>query len=212
MKIDPARLDKRETAIRQWLTENNAAHLLEAADTLLKQLPAADIAKEFQDDLEAGLAYCAGHEDIKALDFSWYYGGDHVGEAFAYALDDCETKGRLSKTDLGPDELPGIEIDLDHGDLIDEDFASLAVFHAINTWVEHLKPRVDQAIEQGLVPGDTDTLMVELFQIWNYRKGCEAGRALQASAAAKALEPRAPFWVTLTRHERWSVPIMLINP
>lgn len=80
----------------------------------------------------------------------------------------------MSKTDLGPKKIPGIESDLKHGDLLEEDFSELPVDRAINLWVENLNPHVQKAKDKKELPFDADDILVDLFQIWNYRIGLEA--------------------------------------
>ncbi|AUP81710.1 hypothetical protein C1H87_20590 [Flavivirga eckloniae] len=129
----------------------------------------------------------------------------------AYGLDGCKTKGKLSKTDLGPKELPGIELDLEHGDLIDEYFAEIPVNYAINAMVEKISPVFEQEEWFGDLLGDVESVITDYFQIWNYKVGYEACEQLRESSVVVKLKSRGPFWVTMTRHERWSVAIMLIN-
>ncbi len=134
------RLIKREEGIRDWLNKNNLGPLLKKADQILDSLPRKEIKKEFQDEIKRALKYCAKKGEINALDYEWYYGGSEIGGAHAYGFDSCVTKGSLSKTDLGPDELPGIELKLEHGNLIDEYFSEIPIHHAINSMVNKMVP------------------------------------------------------------------------
>ncbi len=206
------RLLKREEAICDWLKKKSLDSLLIKADQILNSLPREEIKEEYQNSIKKALEHCVENDEIKALDFQWYYGGHEVGGALAYGLDSCVCNGRLSKTDLGPDELPGIELELEHGDLIDEDFSEIPVYHAINTLVTEMNPIIEQSEKElGNLLGDTEQLITEYFQIWNYKVAHEACEQLKESDVVEKLSSRAPFWVTMTRHERWSVAIMLIN-
>ncbi len=92
----------------------------------------------------------------------------------AYAFDSCKGQGKLSKTDLGPKEIPGIESDLKHGSLLEDGFSELPVDRAINLWVENLDPHVQKAKDKKELSFDADDILVDLFQIWNYQIGLEA--------------------------------------
>ena len=206
------RLLKREQDIVAWLKENKLDFLLKQADQILNDLPREEIKKEFYKGIESAMQYCVENDEIKALDFEWYYAGNQIMEAFAYGLDSCTTEGALAKSDLGPDQLSGIELELEHGDLVDEQFSGIPVYTAINEMVEKINPVIKKLYEeQEDLVMDIDTLITDYFQIWNYKIGYEACEQLKGSKVALALQDRAPFWVTMTRHGRWSVAIMLID-
>lgn len=206
------RLIKREEGIRDWLEKNKLDSLLIKADQILNSLPREEIKKEYQESIEEALQHCVENEEIKALDFQWYYGGDQVDGALAYGSDNCVCDGSLSKTDLGPDELPGIELEFEQGDIIDDEFMEIPVYHAINAMVKEMNPVLQQSEKElGQLLGDTQDVITDYFQIWNYKVGYEACEQLQESDVVKKLKSRAPFWVTMTRHGRWPVAIMLID-
>ncbi|MDI7189323.1 hypothetical protein [Leptospira santarosai] len=56
---------------------------------------------------------------------------------------------------------------------------------------------------------DAEDILIDLFQIWNYRIGLEACDYISAESK-NILKKRKPFWITMSRHERWAVPIGLI--
>ena len=205
------RLIKRENAIKDWLTKNNLDFVLNKADQILNNLPKETIKASFKSEIERALQHCIENNKIKALDFQWYYGGREIGGALAYGIDSCKTKGSLSKTDLGPEELPGIEINLKHGNLVDHSFAEIPVSIAINKMVKEIKPLLKESEEIGGLFKNTSYVITDYFQIWNYKIGHEVCDELRESDTEKALKNRAPFWITMTRQERWSVPIMLID-
>ncbi|EMJ94190.1 LIC13197/LIC10919/LIC10469 family protein [Leptospira alstonii] len=208
LQWDPENLVKRENAIHNWLKNHNAETFLQKAQTLLSELDRKKILSEFADGIERALIYCSQNERIKALDFSWYYDGSEVDVAPAYGLDSGKSNGALSNTDLGPKELPGIEVELKHGYLIKEDFSSLPTHYAINAFVSDLLEEIEDAEDKKKIPFESETVFTDLFQIWNYRIGVEACKTLKNHE--KRLERRSPFWVTMTRHERWSIPIGVI--
>lgn len=199
------RLLKKEEGIRDWLKTNKLESLLHKADQILNNLPREEIKKEFEEEIKRALEHCAKNTDIKALDFSWYYAGREIGGALAYGLDSCISK--VSKTDLGPDELPGLELKLKHGVLIDEYFAEIPVYHAINALVKDIMP----ILEKMEIYDDTDDLITYYFEIWNYKIAYEVCQQLSESDVVVALKSRAPFWITMTRQDRWPVGIMLID-
>ncbi|WP_034228485.1 LIC13197/LIC10919/LIC10469 family protein [Aquimarina pacifica] len=205
------RLLKRETGIRDWLKSNKLEWLLEKVDEVIYNLPAEDIKNKFQKEIKRGLQHCVKKNEIRALDFQWYYGRGEIGGALAYGFDSCLTKGSLSKTDLGPRDLSGIELKLEHGNIIDQYFAEIPVSIAINEMIKKINPIVEQSKEIGNLLGDVEDVITDYFQIWNYKIGAEACEQLRGTHLELALKSKAPFWVTMTRHERWSIPIMLIS-
>ncbi|TGK36008.1 hypothetical protein EHQ12_07915 [Leptospira gomenensis] len=207
--LDPNRFTERENAIQKWLNDNNAKTYLDRAQELISSLNKEEIINEFKIGIESGLEFCSELEKIQALDFSWYYGGDSVDVAYAYALGSCHGQGKLFGTDLGPEEIPGLESDLKHGSLLDEDFSELPVHWAINLYVEELNPSLEEALKNKRIPSDAENLLLDLFQIWNYRLGTEACKNIPVRYQ-NALKKRKPFWISMTRHGRWSVPIGLI--
>ncbi len=205
------RIIKREQALTEWLIQNNAEKYLNKTNHLLTDLSKDTILSQFTEGLKEGLQHCVQDETIRALDYSWYFTTDAPGEALAYGLDMLKTKGTLSKTDLGPDEIPGVEIKSEVGSIVDEYFASLPVHLALNLWTEELSSDVNSAINNNQLSVNVRLLLVDLIQLWNYKLGIEAGESLQNTDEAQKLKSRSPFWVAMTRHERWSVPIMLIK-
>lgn len=201
----------RKEGIKDWLKKNNLELFLEKADQILNDLPREKIKEEFKNGITKALKFCLENNEIKALDFEWYYSKGKVSKAFAYGLDDCSGDNNLSKSDLGPKELPGIELKLEHGNLIDEDFSEIPVNIAINEMVEHLLPTLEQSKELGNLLGDAENVITDYFQIWNYKLGYEVCKELVNSDVVKKLKNRSPFWVTMTRHWRCPVGIMLIS-
>ncbi len=205
------RLKKRELALEKWLNENNAKEYLDETTLLLSTMPKSTIAEEFLEGLKKGIIHCEENEEIKALDYSWYLGERNSGEALAYGLDMYKTKGKLSKSDLGPEGLPGIEIKSQVGAIIDEYFASLPVHYAINKWKESQSSIIDIAIESDTIPSEAKECLLELVAIWNYKIAIECGEELLSSVSINSIRKRSPFWVTLTTHERDSIPILVIK-
>lgn len=205
------RIIKREKSLTEWLIQNNAEKYLNKTNKLLNDLPEDIILSKFIDGLEKGLQHCVKNKTIKALDYSWYFCTKAPTEALAYGLDMHKTKGSLSKTDLGPDEIPGIEIKSEAGNIVDEYFASLPVDLALNLWTGTLSSEINSAISNNSLHCDAKVSIVELIQLWNYKLGIMAGESLQDKDETRKLKDRSPFWVTMTSHERWSVPIMLIK-
>ncbi|EMK18536.1 LIC13197/LIC10919/LIC10469 family protein [Leptospira kirschneri] len=209
VNLDPIRFTNRENGIKEWLVQNSAKQFLTRAEELLASLPKEEILQEFISGINTAIQFCVEQNKIAALDFSWYYGGDPIDVAYAYGLASCKGQGKLSKTDLGPNEIPGVESDLEHGNLLEEDFSELPVDRAINLWVENLDPHVQKAKDKKELPFDADDILVDLFQIWNYRIGLEACKNI-STEFQDVLKKRKPFWITMSRHERWAVPIGLI--
>lgn len=210
------RLLERENGIRDWLTQNNLEVFLKKADQILNSLPREDIKKAFNDEIVLALEHCAKNDQIKALDFQWYYSGDEIGGALAYGLDSCKTDGSIDGSDLGPDTLHGIELKLEHGTLVDDYFAEIPVDEAINKMVNSsILEEIEKSQESGSitneVANDADDAITDYFQIWNYKMGYEVCKKLIESDIVQKLKNRAPFWVTMTRHDRSSVAIMLID-
>lgn len=205
------RIIKREQALEQWLIKNNAKDYLDKTTYLLNDLPKDAILLQFTEGLKKGLQHCVQNQTIKALDYSWYFSTKAPTEALAYGLDMHKTKGTLSKTDLGPDNIPGIEIKSEAGNIVDEYFASLPVEIALNLWTEKLSTDINSAISNNQLHSDVELSIVELIQLWNYKLGIKAGESLLHADEVQKLKNRSPFWITMTSHERWSVPIMLIN-
>lgn len=199
------RILKRENGIKNWLKNNQLESLLQKADEILDNLPREEIKNDFEKGIKSALQHCIKNDSIKALDFEWYYAGRETGSALAYGFDHCLSKGTLSKSDLGPEELPGIELKLEHGNLIDESFAEIPTSNAINELVRKIKPIIKEHNNH------VKDVITDYFQIWNYKIGYETCNLLKGSDIETALKNRSPFWVTMTRHERWSVPIMLID-
>lgn len=121
--LDSIRFTNRENGIKEWLVQNNAKRFLTRTEELLSSLPKEEILHEFVSGINTAIQFCVEQNKIAALDFSWYYGGDPID--VAYAFDSCKGQGKLSKTDLGPKEIPGIESDLKHGSLLEDGFSEL---------------------------------------------------------------------------------------
>lgn len=204
------RILKRAEGIRDWLKNNKLEEYLIKADALLDSLDKEKIKNEFKEFIQQAIDHCVENEDIKALDFQWAYSGSPVYGAFAYGLNDCTCDGALSNTDLGPKDIPSIEVDIKHGDAIDEDFSELPVYHAINMYVEHMEPNIFQSETLGSLWGLTDTLLTDYFQIWNYKIACEVFEEFEADGGLDELKDRAPFWITMTRQDRYSVVVMVV--
>lgn len=79
------------------LKKNKLESLLKKVDQILNSLPREEVKKEFYDGIRCALQHCVEKDEIKALDFQWYYSGSEIGGALAYGLDSCITKGKLSK-------------------------------------------------------------------------------------------------------------------
>ncbi|EKO78715.1 MULTISPECIES: hypothetical protein [Leptospira] len=207
--LDPIRFTNRENGIKEWLVQNNAKRFLTLTEELLSSLPKKEILQEFILGINTAVQFCTERNKIAALNFSWYYGRDPIDVAYAYAFASCKGQGKLSKTDLGPEEIPGIESDLEHGSLLEGDFSELPVNRAINLWVENLDSSVQKAMNKKELTSDAEDILIDLFQIWNYRIGLEACDYISAESK-NILKKRKPFWITMSRHERWAVPIGLI--
>lgn len=205
------RITERSEGIRDWLKKNKLEEYLIKSDTLLDSLDKEKIKNEFKDFIQQAIVHCVENEDIKALDFQWSYSGSPVYGAFAYGLNDCTCDGTLSNSDLGPKDIPGIEVDIKHGDQIDEDFSELPVYHAINLYVERMEPNIFQSEILGPLWGVTDTLLTDYFQIWNYKIACEVFEEFETDGGLDELKDRAPFWITMTRQDRYSVVVMVVN-
>jgi hypothetical protein len=197
------RLEVREIAIHEWLKKNSLSQLSRQSNDLLSSLDRNLILQEFTDGMNTGIEACLEVSTIKGLDFSWYFDGDEPDAAYAYAFDSVRKTASLSNTDLGDPSLPGIECDLKYDKMVNQDFADLPVYHSINLYVEHLQNDLDESVEVN--PHDTDSLVLNLFEIWNYKLAIEAIRKL-SNESQKALSTRS-FWITMTRHERWPVAI-----
>lgn len=200
------RLLKREKAIKNWLEKNHFEQFLHKADQILESLPREAIKKEYEEGIQEALKHCSENNEIRALDFQWYYAGREIGKALAYGLDSCSGKGNLSKSDLGPEDLPGIEAKLDHGILVDEYFAQIPVNYAINRMVEEMMQDLNQSGHQ-----DRKYVVTDYFQIWNYKIGSEVCEALQDSEMVLKLKDRAPFWITMSVQGRSPIAIMSVD-
>lgn len=78
--------------------------------------------------------------------------------------------------------------------------------------VQKINPAIEElSKKQDNLPEDIDSVITDYFQVWNYKVGYEACEQLRGSTIELELKSRAPFWVTMARHERWPVAIMLIN-
>ncbi len=211
MKTFIERLEKRELDIKNWLQQNNLEFFLAKADEILASLPKETIQAEFKEQMQIALEHCVKNEEIKSLDFQWYYGGDVVDDAYAYGFEESDDKAALSATDLGPNELSGIEIEIEQGSLVDQEFASLPVYHAIDAMVEKIIPLIEEYEENNELHWEAETVITDYFQIWNYKIASIVCEALKDDVSVQKLKARSPFLVTMTRHERWSVAIMLLS-
>ncbi len=196
------RIASREKAIQEWLKANGHEEILSTIEQCLKTLPQDELAHRFESGIDQSFKFCSNSPGIQALDFSWYYAGRETGEALAYAYDDIKSKGTLAKSDLGPDELPGVEMKSNPNDIVAEHFAALPTHVALNTFVSDIKPLTTDSAADVLV------VSTDLINLWNYQRVFEA---ISACIASEQYSLEGNFWVTLTRHERSSVPIAQIK-
>lgn len=196
------RILTRESSIHDWLTQNGYKKISIAIQEMLETQKNEILFSKFEAGLDKAFKYCAENSDIKALDFSWYYAGRETGEALAYAYSEIKTNGTLAKSELGPEDISGVEIKASPGDIIDEYFAGLPTHIALNAFVNQVKPMTDSC------PADVVVLTTDLINLWNYQRAFEA-IAVCVEREKYGLTPK--FWVTMTRLERGSVPIAQIN-
>ncbi|NBW34373.1 MAG: hypothetical protein EBR30_05015 [Cytophagia bacterium] len=199
------RLHARETAIYQWLTDKNLSDITARAQELLKSLDRDSIREEFASGIDLALDHCIENTEIKGLDFSWYFDGSSTDTAYAYGLDKIGKTPKLSKTDLGEESLPGIECDLKHGSLVDEDFADVPVHYAINLYVDNLQSKLKE--NETSNREDTASVVLQLFEIWNYKLAIEVCQTLPEDKLKAVASNGKPFWITMTRHGRWPIAI-----
>ncbi len=196
------RILARESSTHDWLTLNGHEKISTAIQEMLETQKNEILFSKFEAGLDRAFKYCAGNSDTQALDFSWYYAGRETGEALAYGYSEIKTKGTLARSDLGPEEISGVEIKSSPGDIIDEHFAGLPTHIALNAFVKQVKPMTDSC------PADVVVLTTDLINLWNYQRAIEA-IAICLERKTYSLAPK--FWVTMTRHERGSVPIAQFN-
>jgi hypothetical protein len=196
------RILTRESSTHDWLTKNGYETISTTIQEVLEPLKSESLFAKFEAGLDKAFKYCAEHSDIKALDFSWYYAGRETGEALAYGYSEIKTKATLARSDLGPEEISGVEIKSSPGDIINEHFSGLPTNIALNAFVNQIKPMM------GPCPADVDVLTTDLINLWNYQRAIEA-LAVCVEREKYGLAPK--FWVTMTRQERGSVPIAQIN-
>jgi hypothetical protein len=196
------RILMRESSIHGWLSANDHEKTSTSIQALLESQKSESLSRMFESGLDKAFKYCAESSDIKSLDFSWYYAGRETGEALAYGYSEIKTNGTLAKSDLGPEEIPGVEIKSTSGNIIHEHFAGIPTHIALNAFVNHVKPLIDHCSTDVIV------LTTDLINLWN------AQRAIEALAICMEQEKYVlaqKLWVTMTRHERGSVPIAYIN-
>ena len=207
------RLVKREHQIKEWLISNQYESLLKKSDEILDNLPIEDIENEFKEEILKAVKHCVENEAIKGLDFEWYY-PEKGTTAFAYGYNGARCKDKLDKSDLGLKGLAGIELKFDsRSSLIDQYFAELPVSIALDEMMEKIIPIVDDHFESK----QSDSveylryLIIDYFQIWNYKITNKMCEQLQDHPLVQKLKERSPFWITMTRHDRSPVAIMLIE-
>lgn len=196
------RILTRESSIHDWLSANSHEKTSTSIRELLESQKTESLLRLFETGLDKALKYCAENPEIKYLDFSWYYAGRETGEALAYGYSDIKTKGTLAKSDLGPEEIPGVEIKSTSGDIIHEYIAGIPTHIALNEFVNHGKPLVDNC------PADVVVLTTDLINLWNAQRAIEA---LAICIKRGKYDLAKKLWVTMTRHERGSVAIACIS-
>jgi hypothetical protein len=196
------RILTRESSIHDWLSVNGHKKISSSIQEFLESQKKESLLRMFEAGLDRAFKYCANNSEIKALDFSWYYAGRETGEALAYGYLEIKTRGTLARSDLGPEEIPGVEIKSSPGDITSEHFAGLPTHIALNAFVNQIKPITDNC------PADVVVLTTDLINLWNYQRAMEA-MAICMDREKYGLSPE--FWVTMTRHERGSVPIAHIK-
>ncbi|AVQ12612.1 Uncharacterized protein XB16_2291 [Leptospira santarosai] len=58
---------------------------------------------------------------------------------------------------------------MEHRSLSGGDFSELPANRAINLWVENLDSSVQKAMNKKELTSDAEDILIDLFQIWNYR-------------------------------------------
>lgn len=209
-QIDVGRFEKREADIHLFLAEHGVRHLWDEAKKKIEQLPADEIQHTFQEQLSAALDFCLKKPEIKALDFSWYFDGRPIDVAYAYGLSSIQSANVLANTDLGPQEFQQLETDADFGYAVDEEFAYLDLSTSINTYVDW-SDNLRKAVSGMDYEDDILQSIEDLFVIFNYRQAYLAGMQLLEKTKPEGLALNRPFWVSITRHGRWAVPVMVIS-
>ncbi len=196
------RILTRESSIHDWLSANSHEKTSTSIQELLESQKTESLLNLFEGGLDTALKYCSENPEVKYLDFSWYYAGRETGEALAYGYSDIKTKGSLAKSDLGPEEIPGVEIKLTSGDIIHEYFAGIPTHIALNDYVNHVKPLIDHC------PADVVVLATDLISLWNAQRAIEA---LEICMKREKYGLAEKLWITMTRQERGSVAIASIS-
>ncbi|ARU26087.1 hypothetical protein [Cellvibrio sp. PSBB006] len=204
------RVVHREDAIKAWFGAKDIGAIHSAIQSLLVALPEDEIFEGFVSGFSRMFEYCGNNPSVIAVDFSWYYAGRPTGEALAYGYEEFKTKGTLSKTDLGPKDIPGVEIKSEPGDMAAEYFAAIPVHRALNEWTK-LKPEIDKLLADNENYGDAILLLDEIVNLWNYRIAVNAvTHAAQSLGVASSARQRLA-WVVMTPHERNSVAIFTLK-
>jgi len=198
------RLAARKSAIIDWLNTHEQTDILSSTENMLLSLDKNQLFERYYEGMKKGLDYCSNIPEARCLDFSWYYGGRETGEALAYAYDGIKTKGTLSKSDLGPEGLSGIEIKADMDNMIAEYFAAIPLHIALNHYTTEIKPYAEKISPEVVV------LSLELINLWNYSLAIESLSKCAANYNDNCFS-NDKFWITLTRHERSSIPIGSFN-
>lgn len=196
------RVEKRETAIKLWLSSHGYDEIMDSTYEALNTIAKHDIRSGFYKGIDRALNHIFTTPSIMAIDFSWYFASRETGEALAYAYDGVKTKGTLAKSDVGPKELPGIEIKAQMGGMVDEYFAALPTDTALNMWVNVLKPKV-----LNLENSDVRYLTLDLVRLWNYKIALEVFDQWREESEIASILERPSFWVLLTQHERNPLPL-----
>ena len=194
----------RRASIIDWLNTHEQEAIVSSTEKMLLSLDREELLVRFYKGITEGLDYCNEMPEIRCLDFSWYYAGRETGEALAYAHDGIKTKATLSKSDLGPEGLPGIEIKADVDNLIAEYFAAIPVHIALNRYTTEIKPYAET------ISPDVVVLSLELVNLWNYSLAIEAFNKCAKNYDDNCFNGNK-LWVTLTSHDRSPIPVGSFN-
>jgi len=207
------RLEARGTAIRAWLAARAPGGLpvaLERIDEGLERIDSAalrselDLAGVFEDLADEG------HQDAAMVMFLWTHNAWQ--QADGYSFEAVEGTDDVSRTDLGPDELPGIETELEEQGEIDE-VAGLVIDEALAPWRTELADEFDRAVAERPVADAADVRRVceELFRIELYRTAVDAAEDCRAQAREAGFGGRQPFFIAFKQHGRWAIPVLRLD-
>jgi hypothetical protein len=194
------RVHDRRTGIIQWLKENEASEVLSDVNSMLDSLNRGELLEQFKAGIREGLDFCSTKPEINGLEYSWYCSRREVSEVMAGGYVSVKTEGNLDNSDLGPETIPGVEIEISYDYLAEEDFASIPADEAISQFIEKIRPSINMRSR------DIKDLAISLVNLWNYELAIEALEAVSKNEKYNALRQRA-LWVTMAQHERPAVAI-----